>query len=1155
MCLDRFARLIVMVFVFVCCIRSAATLWAQTATGRIVGTVTDPTGAVIPGATITATNVDTLVTYTAITNEQGAYQVPLLPIGTYTVTGEQPGFQKGVTKPEKLEINQSLRVDIKMVVGGRTEEVVVEEGISHVETITPTLGMSVTANQIQSMPLNGRNTLELALLQPGVIPSTAGGTTTATCGGGSTCFSVAGGRQDSVTYLLDGGINNNLLNNGVVLNPNPDMVEEFRILTSTYNAEYGRNAGGIVSVVTKSGANNFHGTAYDYERNDALNANAFFNKANGLPKDILERHQFGGTVGGPILKDKFFFYSGWQTQRLSQLRTTNKVQIFTPAELNGDFSLSNAAHNGPDANVAGFLQKFPYFQPSPALAAQGIIDLSRISSIAKNYIKNSLIPADPSGFKTFQDSARDNINELTNKVDYYLTPKDRISATFGYSTRTQLNPFTVSTSNNWVAGFPNQTQTKPYYLALNYVRTFSPSLLNDFRLTGQRNNTFQAVPTKKLPTAADLGIGITSDDPTGPPILRFATSDTYMGFSNQGPTRLIDNTFTWNDTLTWIKGAHTFKAGGTFTPYQNNTVYDFYINGQFYFDANGVVGGYTKNDRADFILGLADEFLQYPAAPSNIRSKNVSGFLQDEWKVRRNFTLSLGVRYEYSSPKKDLQGRSFTWALGQQSTVFPNAPRGILFPGDANAPTGANFPDRNDWAPRFGFAWSPGTSGKTSIRGGFGVFYDILKAEDNLQFNGQAPFFGFADLQSFKPVTTNPVSEPLTMSQPFVAAGQPNPFPSVPPAKNLNFAAAGFLPLGGGGVYSVDANLRTPYVYQYNLDIQREITSNTILDVAYAGSDSHKLTGLYDSNPFIPGTTSRIFNTPSGNPANAFNYLDTFANVGMANYNSLQLGLRGRPRDVRAIGTVSYQFSWTYSKSEDNTSGFRSPAPHNRVPYFNHNQFKSVSSFDLPHYVALSGTWELPFAKIWGKGPSRLTKGWTIQPIVNHRSGEPLDVDARLTRSRTNPGPSGAGDGNLVRANLVAPISYFDAHLSQTIGGKKGNYFFDPSSFSRAALLLTPAQGFDPVNNPSQRTYGTFGRNAFRGPTRTNVDVSIAKITNLDEQRKLEFRAEMFNMPNLVLFRNPNTALTSGTFGQISATGSATDSQPRVIQLALKLYF
>jgi hypothetical protein len=1121
----------------------AVSVFGQTATGRILGTVSDSTGAVIPGASIIATNVDTNVVYQTLTNEEGLYQAPLLRIGTYTVSAEVPGFQKAVTKPQKLEINQSLRVDIKLVVSARSEEITIDDSaITRVETTTATIGMSVTANQIASMPLNGRNTLDLALLQPGVIPSTVGGTTGT--------FSVAGGRQDSVTYLLDGGVNNNLLSNGVVLNPNPDMIEEFRILTSTYNAEYGRNAGGIVSVVTKSGTNSFHGTAYDFVRNDALNANSFFNNASGIPRDILKRNQFGGTLGGPVLKEKLFFFSGWQSQRLSQLRTTSKIKIFTPAELAGDFSRSNTSGTGPDTNVSAFLQKFPYFQPDPALAAQGIIDPSKINTASKNYIKNGLIPTDPTGFKIFQDSAKDDKDEITNKIDYNVSAKDRLSATFGYSKRTQLTPFTSTTVS--VGGFPTTTTTKPYYLSLNYVRTFSPSVLNDFRLTGQRNNNFQAVPAKKLPTPTELGIGITSDDPTGPPILDFS-SGMRAGFSPQGPTKIIDNTFTWNDTVTWIKRAHTFKAGATYTPYQNNTVYDFYINGQFYFvDVGGVTqGGYTKNDRADFILGLADEFLQYPAAPSNIRSRNMGGFFQDEWKVLKNLTLSFGVRYEYSSPKKDLQGRSFTWALGKQSTVFPNAPKGILFPGDPNAPTGSNFPDKNDWAPRFGFAWSPGGGGKMSIRGGFGVFYDILKAEDNLQFNGQAPFFGFADLQTFSPITANPTAEITNLTKPFVAANQANPFPSTPPQKNFDFSR--ILPLGGSAVYSVDANLRTPYVYQYNLNIQREITSNTILDVAYVGSDSHKLTGIYDSNPFVPGTTSRIFNTPSGNPANAFNYLDTFANVGSANYNSLLLGLRGKPRDVRGVGNVSYQLSWTYSKSEDTTSGFRSRD--NRVPYFDRGHFKSVSDFDLTHYVALSGTWELPLAKLWSSGPSRLTRGWTIEPIYNYRSGEPLDVLSGISRSRTAPGPSAVGDQNLVRADLVAPITYFDPHVSQTINGRTGNYFLDPSAFSRAALVATPAQGFDPVNNPSQRTYGTLGRNAFRGPTRTNVDISIGKITNIDEQRRLEFRAEMFNLPNLALFRNPNTTITSGTFGQVSSTGSATDSQPRVIQLALKLIF
>ena len=1122
-------------------ILAASALCAQTATGRIVGTVSDPTGALIPGASVTVTNVDTKFVYPTITNEQGFYQALLLPIGEYTVTADMPGFQKALTKPEKLEINQSLRIDIKMSVGNRTEEVLVTEGISHVESISPTLGMSILSTQIASMPLNGRNTLDLALLQPGVIPATAGGNTGT--------FSAAGGRQDSVTYLLDGGINNNLLSNAVVLNPNPDMIEEFKILTNSYSAEYGRNAGGVVSVVTKSGTNAFHGTAYDYIRNDALNANSFFNNAGGLPKDILKRNQFGGTLGGPVLKDKLFFFSGWQSQRQSKLQVTSRTKVFTPAELDGDFSHSNASGTGPDTNVAAFLQRFPYFQSDPAFAAQGIIDPSKINSVAKNYIKAGLIPTNSSGFLTSQSSALDNRDELTNKADYYLTPKDHISATLGWSRTTTVNPFSISNVN----GFPNETRTKRYFLAVDYVKVISPNLLNDFRFTAQRNNNFQSIPGKKLPTPSELGIGITPDDPTGPTILTFSSGMT-AGFSNQGPSRLIDNTFTWNDSVTWLTGRHTFKGGFTFTPYQDNQVFDFYVNGQFNFkDVNGASGPFSRNDRADFIMGLADEFIQFPAAPSNIRTKNSGFFFQDEWKLRRNFTLTLGLRYEYNTPKYDTQGRTFSYLLGAQSTVFTKAPKGLLFPGDALAPKGSNFPDKNDFAPRLGFAWSPDERGKTSIRGGVGVFYDILKAEDNFQFNGQLPFFSSADL-TYGTLTTNPTSEVLNMIKPFDAAGKPNPFPSKLTDKNLDFAAAGFLPFGGNAVYSVDPHLRTPYIYQYNLDIQREIMRNTIFDIAYAGSSSHKLTGLYDSNPFIPGQTSRIFNTPSGNPANAFSYLDLFANVGMANYNSLQLGFHDKGRDLPHLGNLSYQFSYTHSKSEDTSSGFRSNNP--RVPAFDQKHFKAVSDYDLTNYIALSGSWALPSPRNWG-GPGVLLSGWTIQPIVNHRSGEPLDVTSRITRNLTKTGPSAVGDPNLVRANLVAPITYFDPHVSQSLNGSKpGNFFFDPAAFSTAALTATTAQGFDPVNNPSQRTYGTFGRNAFRGPTRTNFDMSIIKKTRFGESGVgLEFHADFFNAFNMPLWRNPQVSITSATFGQISSTGSATDSQPRVIQMALKLTF
>ena len=1114
-------------------------LLAQDATGRIIGVVTDPSGSLIPNAKVIVTNVATEISTETTTGGDGTYQMLLLPIGSYKVSAEATGFRKTVTSAQKLEINQSLKVDVKLEVGSTAETVQVEASASGVETVNATLGHSVTASQIIGTPLNGRNVLDLALLEPGVIPNVGAGGP----------FGVAGGRGDSVTYLLDGGVNNNLLNNLIVYNPNPDTVEEFRILTSNYTAEYGRSGGGIVSVVTRSGGNSLHGSLYDYIRNDKFNANRFFNNANGLPRDVLKRNQFGGSVGGPITipkivngRDRFFFFVAYQGQREASLTTTSKVTVFTPAELNGDFSLSNSAKNGPNTDVASFLQANPYFQSNPALAARGIIDPNRINTVSKNYLKGGLVASSPSGFLTSQSSASNNADELTWKVDFSVTPKDRLSFTLGSVRNPQLNPFAGAN----VPGYPNVTKLNRYYGGVNYTKTFSPTLLNDFRFNAQRSNTFQAVPAVTLPFASQLGIGITPDRSTGPPILGFDSGQT-AGFSPQGPTALIDNTYTWSDTLTWIKGRHAIKAGFFYTAYQDNTVYDFYVNGEFYFyGASG--SSFTGYDRADFLLGLPDEFLQFPEAPSDIRSHNLGFFVQDEWKVRRNLTLTFGMRYEYSSPKLDTRGRSFSLNLGQQSTVFTGAPKGLLFPGDAGAPLGANFPDKNDFSPRFGFAWDPKGNGKMSIRGGFGMFYDILKAEDNLQYNGQAPFFGFADL-FYDPLSANPKSEPNYFSQPFVATGQPNPFPSKPPAKNLNFGDAGFLPVGGGGVYFVNPHLRTPYIYQYNLSVQRELVSNMTLEVAYAGSSSHKLTSLLDANPFVLGTTKRLFDAQPGVASGSFSYLDLFDNVGSAHYHSLLVGLSKRMTDVRYLGNVQFQLSYTYGKSIDNVSGFRNRD--SRVPTNNWNLFRGVSDFDLTHYVAFSGAWELPFAKAWDSGPKRLTRGWTLFPIITARSGSPLDVLAGLSRTRTKAGPSGLGDPNLVRANLVSAMQFFDPHLAQTLSnGKTGNFYFDPKAFERASLLALYNNN-NAVTNAALRTYGTLGRNAFRGPDRVNADLASSKITNLvGERARLEIRGEFFNLFNHAEFTNPSTSITSGTFGQISNTAS-----PRVIQLAARLTF
>lgn len=1112
---------------------------AQEATGKILGTVSDTQGALLPDAKVIVTNSETQVSRETSTNTDGYFEVTSLPIGSYLVTVERSGFKKAVSEPLKLQINQSLRFAIKMEVGEATATVDVTAQSMLVETANPTLGASITGRAIVNLPLNGRNVLALALGRPGVTENNPTDT-------GAGFFNIGGGRADSVTFLLDGGVNNNLLNNGVVFNPNPDAVAEFRILTSNYTAEYGRNGGGIVSVVTKSGTNKLHFDLFEFLRNDKLNANSFFNNRNGVPREILKRNQYGFDVGGPISipkivngKDRYFFFGSFQGQRQVQNRTTSVVSVFTPAELKGDFSKSGPGGT-PDPAVVAFLQANPLYQTNPLLAAQGII--GRIDPIAQKYINGGLIPSSSSGELASQGSATDNRDEVTMRFDANVTPRDIFAVTLGWSRNPNILPFgTVGATNDNpnVSGYPILGKQDRRFANIAYTKLFSPSFINEFRFTAQRSVTGQAIPGKKLPTAAELGIGITPDNSTGPPRIEFLDKDMSIGFSPQGPTTLTNNTFTATDTVSWSKGKHSWKFGGSYSPFQNNTVYDFYVNGTFFFYGSINSG----NDFADFVMGLPDEYLQFGEAPSNIRSHSWYGFVQDEWKVRPNLTLSLGLRYEYSSPKLDTEGRSFSLKYGAQSTVFPNAPRGLLFPGDVDAPVGANFPDKNDWAPRFGFAYDPFKDGKTSIRGGFGVFYDILKGEDNLQFNGQAPFFGFADL-FFSPDTN-------IFSQPFVNAGVPNPFPSHTPAKNIDFTFACGGACGGGGVYFVDRHLRTPYTYQYNLSVQRELVRNLTAEVSYVGSAGHKLTALVDANPFILGTTHRLFNAQPGNTDSSFSYLYEFRNEGSSNYNSLQASLTKQFSNSRFGGTY-FNLAYTWAHSIDTASGFRNT--NSVVPAYNPKLFRANSDFDIRQRLTFSGGWDLPFDRMASSLPSRLTKGWSLYPIFTWRTGFPLDIFAGLQASRTASGPTAAGDRQLVRANVVGSLNTLDPHQSTSFSNpcagtvRTGNYWFNPSSLSGCTGFPSDAAA---RASAAVRTYGSYPRNSIRGPGRTNLDLAIVKVTPIfGENNTLEFRAEFFNILNHAQFGNPSRTALSPTFGQITTT-----YDPRIIQFGLKFSY
>jgi hypothetical protein len=1188
---------------------------AQDATGRIFGTVYDPQGLVIADAQIKVINTATQVERTATTNKEGTFQLLALPIGNYKVTAEHAGFRTVVSAEQKLLINQALRLDFKMEVGAENQTVDVGAEAAPVETINPTLGQSVTGRTLTNMPLNGRDIIDLALLQPGVTESNDDN-----AGAGN--FSIAGGRSDSVTFLLDGGNNNDLLDNSNVLDPNPDSIAEFRILTSDYTAEYGRNGGGVISVVTKSGTNNIHGSMFEFLRNRVFDANDYFNKQQGLSRLDLKRNQFGATVGGPIVKDRAFFFLAYQGQRQVLANPLIDSPVYTPEELAGNFSHAEPFDNVvclnpsgcPDPNVVNFLANNRWFTTPNGSVSNAIIDPTKIDPVAQNYIKAGLIPSAPNGLLSTNLIAEDNRNELTGKFDWNLNSKDKLSATIG--TNRAGDPYAGTLNPNPAAsvpGFPATDKKTFYFLNLAYTRIFTPAVLNEFHFVVHRTNFLSDQPANKLPTGPDLGINITPDLATGPTDIFFDTGF-LIGPTENGPTRYIENTFSWTEALTWSHGKHNWKFGAGFSPYQQNLFYGFYLNGEFDFYSGAGVSAGAGNPYADFLLGIPDAYFQNALAPSNIRSKSTYAFAQDEWHIRKNLVLTVGLRYEYNTPKLDTQGRSFSVIPGLQSQRFINAPPGLVFPGDPGAPLGTNFPDKKNFAPRFGFAWDPGGNGKTSVRGGGGIFYDILKGEDNLQFNGQPPFVGSAGLfynsPNFLPGCGNPngctVTAPLTyLSQPFqnacnydqngdcVSLGVANTFPSKPPASNIDFTP--FLPVNTtGAIYLDDPHLRTPYVYQYNLSVQRNLVADTVLEVNYVGSVGRGLTSLKDINPMVLGTTNRVLNGSSGNCGSyqgvvCYGALPEFQNVSNSNYNALEGSLTRQPKDSR-LGTVYYTVAYTYGHNLDNASGFQQR--NFEAPAYSPHLFYASGDSDVRHRISFSGGWDLPLDRVWATGPKRLTEGWSVYPIFTYRTGFPFDIPAGQfglpdSTDPLNPGSSGVGDPSISRAAVVAPIRTFDPRQVRTIneitygvnpitGGCQittkavtGNFIFDPNSFSAVPLENndyfdggTPNPCFpqlDPVHNPADRTYGV-ARNLLRGPSRTNLDIALAKTTSISERYKLEFRAEFFNALNHPEFAQPTVAdgttnIDGPNFGQITTTGSFRGATPRIGQFALRLTF
>lgn len=1130
------------------------------ATGSISGRVIDTGGAVIVGATVELTSVERGTVATTLTNGAGIYVFPSVQVGHYRIIAREAGFKQAEVQNLAVEVGSQLEQNFQLEVGSLQESVTVETAEPLVNTVSSTLSTVVTGATIQDLPLNGRDTLQLALTAPGVTPNTG-------VGNG---FSIAGMRSNSVTFMFDGGINNSVANSVAVVDPNPDTVAEFRILTNNYSAEYGRSNGGIVNVVSKSGTNQIHGTLFDYLRNKDLDANNFFNQDNGpanySPVPTLIRNQFGVTMGGPLTipkvvngRDRFFWFFSYQGQRQSSTIVGPQVTTYTPAELAGNFS--QAVNGGPDPGVVQFLQTHPYYQPNAALAAQGIIAQSSFDPVSAALIAHEPIPVSPTGLLTPNGVATDNRDEFLGKTDFNITTNERLSVTLVRNHNPQLLPFAesngVATPGGQpnVPGFPSLSLYDQYFGGFTLTSVITPTLLNEAHFTAQRGVYGGGLPAgNSIPTHSSVGMTVNADIDNGPPLIQLTASGLNIGNVASYPGSYADTTYAWTDVLSWNKGRHYFRMGGSASIIQDNGQFAWQANGVFLFDGPYGIG--TGNDLADFLIGAPDFYYQSANSFNAVRGKQWAGFFQDEWKVRPNFTLTLGLRYEYNSPKWDPLKRNPMFIYGDQSTTYPGAPEGLVFPCDPKAPCpGTYFPDRDNFAPRFGFAWDPFGKAKTVIRGGFGVFYDIINGQDNLWSNGTEPFVSFGQT-GLSPSNVIPNGPANIMANPYTAGGVIDPFPSMFPNKTTNFYNQGLIPFSGVFISPYE---RSPYTYGYNFTIQQSLGGGIALEAAYVGNSSHRQIVSEDADSFILGTTTRPWNTQPG-----LQFPDAYTaepgvseSLGSSNYNGLVASVTKRMGDNHGIGQTFFTLGYTYGKILSDQDTYSGPGSED-VSSYNLKQFYAPGSYDIRHRIVFSGGWELPFAHLWQSGPKRLTTGWSLFPILSWQTGFPVDFLAGLPESLSVPGPAGDGEQNL----LVRPDwagggeQVLDPHNQETYSvlGQQitGHFFFNPSAFYIPACFTSSAPPGTPGGCPTA-TYGNLQRNTLRGPDLTNLDLSLEKRTSLYNERvQLLFRAEFFNVLNHTEFLAPSgpVAVTNPLVGQITSTMPA-----RIGQLALKLVF
>ena len=1231
-------------------------LSAQGTSGRIVGRVSDAAGAVLPNVKVTLVNEGTSVSRDGKTNDNGDYDFVQVPVGTYRLEFDLTGFKKNVRRGVSLDINQVITLNMTMQVGATQEVVDVTAEAPLVETTSTQLGAVVGDRAISELPLNARDTYQFLQLQPGVMSTVGTGNQIVYGSDKSGSVSVNGGRGRSNNFSVNGGDANDQFVNLPTVQPSPDTIAEFRVLTNTFDAEYGRNSGSVVNVVTKSGTNNLHGNVFEFFRNTKLNANPYcFTGVDGVPcdKPQFNQNQFGGTFGGPIKKDETFFFVSYEGRRIRQGIPSSLVFVPNAAErpsatqpysdfsaetpfpgiLGSAFPLqqrpgcAQAISNQSGVTLADGVpystdQNGPGIFTDVANNRENIIPLACLDATAVDLLQYVPLPANGGGKLVTAPVQPVRADQFTIKLDHRINNRQNLSFYYYFNDDHQISPFAVfQAAGANVPGFGSIVNERFQQWNISHTWTISNSTVNEFRFNFNREaqGTFQhpVFTTNVQNSCPPAPTWLT--DVTGPvPCFSDGTQENTLGIhpnlgpkheglpfiqvsggftignNGEGELPQVGNSLQWSDTVSKVVGNHSLKFGGDIRRQHFDQTLYFDVNGEFFVDGTSTNTTAGDTTFSDYLLGLPGSYGQGSAQVEHVRSTGLYLFAQDSWKIKPNLTLNYGLRWELNTPMTDVSQHVQTFRPGEVSQVYPcqdtantdcssMTPVGLVVPGDPGVPNALTQTYYKAIAPRIGIAWSPGTSGKTSIRAGWGMFYNPIEQLVLEQFSAEPPFGG-----STFPFNT-------LFNEPFLdqsgGFSYPNPFGLdslsgvngiLNPKRGQPVDWGMFRPNTLFGQFQ--PNMRSQYSAQYNLTIERQLAKNMKLQVSYVGSQGHRLLATHDINYGNPQTCLDIIdilgdgscgpyfadtaisipagsvtgpnglhlpygpNGPTLIPANT-----TLANditlVGLRRYSSPQcdpMTGTGCPADgipvfssIFAQDTIAnsaynslqgfleerfahglqFTAAYTWSKSFDQASSFEGI-----LNPIDPKRSRSLSAFDARHRVVLSYYWELPVPKYAG-AKGQVLNGWALSGITTFQTGFPIRIttldDQELMYSFDFELPG--------EPDLVAP---FRTKKPQS----NGNYFFDPSLFSE------------------DNTFGRIGnspRTICCGPHISQSDFAILKTFAISEHKRIDFRAELFNIFNHTQFFNPDGNFSDGPqFGQVNQV-----RDPRLMQFALKFFF